>query len=62
MATPRVNDVSRPKASIELTPEFLANGCTRPLRGSNCQNTKLELTIRPAPVTAIISEIPSIQS
>jgi hypothetical protein len=61
MATPRVNVVSRPKASIELIPEFLANGCTRPLRGSNCQNTKLELTIRPAPVIAIISEIPSIQ-
>src|SRR5262245_64479243 len=53
-ATPKVSVVSSPIVTIEPIPEFLTNGCSRPLCGNSFQKAKLVPTIRPPPMIAII--------
>src|SRR5262249_58885534 len=53
-ATPKVSVVSSPIVTIEPVPEFLTNGCSRPLCGNSFQKAKLVPTIRPPPMIAII--------
>jgi len=53
-AMPKLSVVNSPIVTIEPVPEFLTNGCSRPLCGNSCQKAKLVPTIKPAPMIAII--------